>query len=1057
MTDHCDSLHAYVDGELDETATAAFEAHLATCETCISELPRLLALLDSLDGAGELARTTPQLTVVDGGATPRPAAAPAASAASPASSAGPAAVSATATAAPSAVGPADAFDDLSARRAPPTPRRTALAPRRTAWIGGLGAIAAAAAAMVVLWHRPAPAPRPAEVASLDGALGTSRPFAPRLGYPGAGGYRPQDVERSAGGQTVASDRLLQLQLQLEQAKNWHGLAVAALLAGDRERARQAFARAPATPEVDADRAALALLDGTPAALERGLDDVDRALAAAPGNAAAHWNRALILAAMNLPLAAAKEFDAIEAAREAGWADEAHTRAEALHAQLTRRRAHWKAAREAGQKLIEDGTAIPEALYDVTGTVTLKFHDAVRSAPSRERVLALLPLASALDSLNRNNRLASYVQRIAASDFRVRKPLADRYRELALGRATPEATRALLADVAAGPDDIKMGAIVVANQVGARLDEYRKLAAATGDPWFLLIAEQAAAAVDNARGDRAAAERRLRDALALASRERQSFRANRLENDLIELHRDTLQLSLAGDEALLAYRDAIAAGEWVFEMHALADLAAIEHNRSAFGHARAYLSELAWRGDAGLAAGARDMWNCEDRMYAYGALANISVLQFDPDRARVELSFAPNCPMSSLTALQAAVLLRTAFARAELYRFGHRAEDAQLARDSLAVVRSLPATIAPGKDAIVAYLEGLLAIQDDPAAGERALRQAIALAGRDGDDEYQVKARTYSFALLALESGRTSEFAAAMAVVAESLHVHVPERCAVAITADPERSVVVFRDAAGAIDGQYAAAHKPGPIDVTTLVPARAIERLRGCGQVAVLARAPVLGAGRLLPPDIAWSYLVSDPVPPVHPASAKRLVVANPDAPPELGLPALATYPDEPPGSPAIILRGADATPNRAVAAMHGASVIEFHTHGIIADDLFEASRLVLSPDLDRQYVLTPRDVARAHLDASPLVILGACRSATSSRALEGGMGLAEAFLRSGASAVIASPDAVPDRGALPFFAAVRDRVVAGAAPAVALRDERTRRLAVAPDETWVSSVVVFE
>ena len=72
-------------------------------------------------------------------------------------------------------------------------------------------------------------------------------------------------------------------------------------------------------------------------------------------------------------------------------------------------------------------------------------------------------------------------------------------------------------------------------------------------------------------------------------------------------------------------------------------------------------------------------------------------------------------------------------------------------------------------------------------------------------------------------------------------------------------------------------------------------------------------------------------------------------------------------------------------------------------------------------------------------------------------MGLAEAFLRSGASAVIASPDAVPDRGALPFFAAVRDRVVAGAEPAVALRDERTRRLAASPDETWVSSVVVFE
>src|SRR5262249_19791155 len=243
-------------------------------------------------------------------------------------------------------------------------------------------------------------PQPPAVARLDGALGASRPFAGRLTYPGVDGYRPQNAERSAGGSTTASDRLLLLQLQLEQAKNWHGVAVAAMLAGDRERARQAFARAPSTPEVDADRAALELLDGKPAALERGLDDVDRAIAAAPSNAAAHWNRALVLAAMNLPLAAAKEFDGIEASHEPGWADEAKTRADALRTQLKQRREHWKAAREAVQRLIEDGTPIPEALYDVTGTVTLKFHDAVRSAPSRERVLALLPLARALDGLNR---------------------------------------------------------------------------------------------------------------------------------------------------------------------------------------------------------------------------------------------------------------------------------------------------------------------------------------------------------------------------------------------------------------------------------------------------------------------------------------------------------------------------------------------------------------------------------------------------------------------------------------------------------------------------------
>jgi len=58
---------------------------------------------------------------------------------------------------------------------------------------------------------------------------------------------------------------------------------------------------------------------------------------------------------------------------------------------------------------------------------------------------------------------------------------------------------------------------------------------------------------------------------------------------------------------------------------------------------------------------------------------------------------------------------------------------------------------------------------------------------------------------------------------------------------------------------------------------------------------------------------------------------------------------------------------------------------------------------------------------------------------------------------VIASPDAVPDAQAVGFFSAVRDRVMHGADPAVALRDERVKRLADSRDDTWVSGVVVFQ
>jgi CHAT domain-containing protein len=142
---------------------------------------------------------------------------------------------------------------------------------------------------------------------------------------------------------------------------------------------------------------------------------------------------------------------------------------------------------------------------------------------------------------------------------------------------------------------------------------------------------------------------------------------------------------------------------------------------------------------------------------------------------------------------------------------------------------------------------------------------------------------------------------------------------------------------------------------------------------------------------------------------------------------------------------------------MRDAPVIEFHTHGYLANDVSESSYLVLSPDSDHQYAMTASDVSRTTLEARPLVILGACHAAATSRSLEGGMGLAEAFLRSGARAVVASPDAVQDQGAYAFFTAVRNRVTSGADAATALRDERVQQRARYRDDPWVGGVVVFE
>jgi hypothetical protein len=43
------------------------------------------------------------------------------------------------------------------------------------------------------------------------------------------------------------------------------------------------------------------------------------------------------------------------------------------------------------------------------------------------------------------------------------------------------------------------------------------------------------------------------------------------------------------------------------------------------------------------------------------------------------------------------------------------------------------------------------------------------------------------------------------------------------------------------------------------------------------------------------------------------------------------------------------------------------------------------------------------------------------------------------------------------LFAAVRERVLRGVDPAVALRDERMHRRVQTHDEPWVAGVVVFE
>jgi hypothetical protein len=1023
MTEHCDQLHAYVDGELDEAAATEFEAHLATCEACLAELPRLLALLEALDGAGRVARAAASaepaetrpggLTVIPGGRTALPE-----------------------------------------RAATPAPAARPARRRTWVWASGLAVAAAAAVALLLVPRRPPDAVAIAE------ALGPTRPFEARLSAPGADGHRPMNVARGGapGPAPERTARLGKLELQLAEDRNWRGQAAVALFANERDRAARALASAPSTPEVESDRAAVELIDADPAALVRALDHVDRALAAAPDLPIALWNRALVLAALDLPLAAAGELDRVAALGEPGWAGEARERAAVLRDRVQARRLLWQRVTAAKRTLLDDPARVALDVAQVPGFMTLVLYDAVRAAPSPDAALALLPLAQALDRVHRNDQLTGYVRRVAPGDFQIRKPLADTYRQLVLG--TPLDAPALDAFLQqlerAHQDDLWLGAVVRTGRVQARLDDYRRLAAASGDPWLAAIAEQETATAEIAHGQYAAAERRLRRAIATAQAEHLAYRALTLRGKLVELYRTERLLTQAADEARIEYREAIAAGEAVIEMGALADLVAINQDRYAGGLARAYLAEQLERTQSNAAIGPNPLaeaTTCATRQYAYQSLASLALDALQPDRARDLLARAPDCGHD----LDADMPVRRALFATELYRMGGRAGDAELARTGIAALRTRP--LPPAQQAMADLIEGNLALDTDRDASSRHLRDAIALADHD-PDRRSVKARAYSYSLLALGAGRAGQFTDVLDLLAEALEVPRPTRCAVAIARYAERSVVAITDARGETAGRYVGTWKSPELDVAALVPADLVDRLRACDRVAVLARAPLLGVGRLLPPDLAWSYLVAGPAARPQPAAPStagpRLVVANPETLPDLKLPPLAPYPAAPePGS--VVLRGADATPSRVLVAMRDASVIEFHTHGILGNDVSESSYLVLSPELDRQYALTARDLADVELSAHPLVILGACHAAESSKSLEGGVGLPEAFLRAGARAVIASPDAIQDLGAGAFFTAVRERVLQGADPAVAVRDARLHRPAMSHDDAWVSGVVVFE
>ncbi|HWM88240.1 MAG TPA: CHAT domain-containing protein [Kofleriaceae bacterium] len=915
---------------------------------------------------------------------------------------------------------------------------------------GLAAAAMAAAAWLVL-PRVDPPPDRAAGSGAKVALAPSRGIEARLTWGPAATHRPYDVARAGDD---GSQRLpLALLAELEARGDLQGIGALYLLAGDARQAARYLASGQGADSAS-DRAALELARGNP---EVALSAAGAVLERQPDHAAARWNRALALRELGLLRSSAEDLRALAGRGEPGWSAEATARAAALEREADARAALTDRMLAGGPDLVQGGPGFSlDDARAAPGLARLFLYDAIRTAPTRERVLALRPLAAVLDEIASPGDpgiLARAVERASAARFSVRGPLARRYAELAAGTPLAPAARAryLAALRAARQHDILIGALV---RLGAErgtadesdIPELVRLARASGDPWFELLAAEQEARVRATRGDLLAAESVLLRARETCRITAIPYRCVKLDAQLVDiyatLHRfDEARRVLAGGWAAAA-----GSGGWILEQELLprfVDLHGL--NDDALGSGlplmRAYAGEMVLRNPD----------QCGHRVWTHVRTAMVLVNQLRMDDARREMAAArpPGQPCAEaggdlLSVLVGAHLLRES---------GSAAEVAALRAD----IARLRASTPPARRPLLDHVEGRLLIDRAPAEGEALL--AASIRASDALPDWNVegrKARAYSYSVLTLAAARRGDAARAMALLAAESGLPAPRRCALGVAVEDRLRMVVVRGPDGSDSLHFDADRDTPAIDPAALVPRAFIGKLDGCPVVDVLARSPVHGLPRLLPDALAWRYRAprSRALAAALPAlTAHRLVVADAQPPAQLELPRLSSWGGDGGGRR---LAGADATPTRVLAAIRDATEIELHAHGMVNLGQPDASFLALSEEPGGRFALTAGDVRVATLNGAPLVVLAACHAARGAATIHEPWSLPAAFVFAGARAVVAPAAPVPDGDAAAFFADLRARVERGDDAALALRDARLAWLG-AGRAAWVRDLIVFE
>ena len=994
-----DLVHAFADGELEPAEAESFRQHLGTCEQCQAELDDILQL-QALSG---------RLATLEAKQAPAP----------------------EQTARPPI--------KVSAESPRPSQEPRAFKPawsrrRRAGLAVVLGGALAAAFALAVL-RNPGVGPEGGGHEAL--ALAPTRSLEARLSYGGASAWRPYGVKRS-GTERALEMVPLSTQAKLEKAGDVHGLATTYLLRGERDSAAEYLGKLSTSPDVDSDRAVVALSKGE---LEQALILLEGVLEKAPRHAPALWNRGLVLRELGLELLAAESFGQVAALNEPGWSEEARERQAALERQGRERQERWKAVWDAGKAMAEQGTLLTEDQVRESPSMARRYlYLAAWSAPSAERVRALLPVAKALDAQYGGTVLQAYLERTAKRDFAKRAPLAATFAQVLAGKLAPEAGEGFVRQLqASGEQDILLGALPLLGMLPARVDLYEPAARAVADPWFLMSMEVQRAKAQLAASELSRMEATLTGALPSCEQQKLDARCAELEQVLAELYTAEHRLPEAHEHALRGMSWARQGNDSGQEVRLMQVLGQVARFRDGFALTRAYLQESALR----------EPEYCATQVLVHETLANMRMFELRTAEARAELQGMPECG-SPRTLLSAFVLT-------DLARIDPKPGDQERVLKLLDTLRA-SGTLRAGTKLIADHLEGRVKLQQDRATGERLLREVIAAAQKLLPEETAAqKARAASYSMLILDAGKAKEYGPALKLFAEEAHAPEPARCMLGVELAFERTLVAARGAAGEELGTYDASRRSMQFEVEKLVPEPVLASLRPCEQVQVFARYPLHGRAGLLPASMAWSYRWGpERKAPAAEGPARRLVISDVEAPASLGLPRLSPWVPAPQSASRTVLSGADATPARALAEMADADEIDIHAHGLVNLGISDASLIVLSPQPDGRYALTAGEVRHEHLKRSPVVLLASCRAAQTAAYLHEPWSLPTAFLEAGARAVIASPADIPDAEAGAFFEAVRARVRTGESPAVAVRNESIASLS-RDAQSWVRTVVVFE